>query len=140
MDLGARARRARARDQEAQLILLDTHAVIWLHRGNRRTRKLEREGSLYLSPASMLELQFLADIGRVRLRAGATVRDLANDHRWLVDEAPSVAWFERACDVGWTRDPFDRLLVAHARLRGWRLATADESMLEHLEESSVLEL
>jgi PIN domain nuclease of toxin-antitoxin system len=34
--------------------------------------------------------------------------------------------------VGWTRDPFDRLLVAHAFYRGWRLATGDHDLIERL--------
>ena len=46
------------------------------------------------------------------------------DPRWLVDESPSGAWFAHALDLDWTRDPFDHLLVAHASLRGWELATA----------------
>ncbi len=39
----------------------------------------------------------------------------------------------QAIDLSWTRDPFDRLLVAHARLRGWRFATADAALLKRLE-------
>jgi len=50
----------------------------------------------------------------------------------MVDNPASVDWFERALDLGWTRDPFDRLLVAHAALRGWRVATGDGPLLERL--------
>ena len=39
-----------------------------------------------------------------------------------------------------TRDPFERLLVAHARLRGWRLATSDGPLLAHLLERERLEI
>jgi len=42
--------------------------------------------------------------------------------------------------LSWTRDPFDRLLVAHARLRGWRLATADTTLLAHLPDRERLAL
>jgi len=51
---------------------------------------------------------------------------------WLLDDPPAADWFETALEQGWTRDPFDRLLVAHAQLRNWRLATADASLLESL--------
>ena len=58
--------------QAPALILLDTNAVLWLHQGHRRARQLEREpGRLYMSPASLLELQFLVEAGRLRLRTGA---------------------------------------------------------------------
>ena len=38
------------------------------------------------------------------------------------------------------RDPFDRLLVAHARLRGWRVATGDGPILDRLGPSERFEL
>jgi PIN domain nuclease of toxin-antitoxin system len=123
------------------VILLDTNAVIWLHRAHRRSLPLRRSrGRLYLSPASLLEIQFLAEADRVRLRAGAGVADLVDDARWLLDDPPAALWFSRALDLGWTRDPFDRLLVAHARLRGWRLATGDGELISRLGPGDCLEL
>ena len=117
------------------MILLDTSALIWLEQGHKRTRALA-DGSkrLYISPASLLELQFLLEAGRIRLR-GLDVADVADREFWLLDDPPAGPWFTRALDLSWTRDPFDRLLVAHARLRGWRLATADAVLLEHLSPS-----
>lgn len=122
------------------MILLDTHAAIWLSRGHTRSRPLERLPRLYLSPATLLEVQFLAEAGRVRLARGQSADALARDARWQLDEPPSAKWFATACDLTWTRDPFDRLLAAHARLRGWKLATADEVLLERLTPSEVLPL
>jgi PIN domain nuclease of toxin-antitoxin system len=107
--------------------------LLWLHRGHRRSRPLRRHtGRLYVSPTSLLEVQFLLESGRVRLRPGARVADLAQDDRWFLDDPPAAAWFDRALEVGWTRDPFDRLLVAHASLRSWRLATGDGEVVERL--------
>lgn len=123
------------------MILLDTSAVVWLHRGHQRGRRLEAHaGQLYVSPVSLLEMQFLVEVGRIRLRAGSAVRDLASDDRWVVDNPSSVDWFEYALDVPWTRDPFDRLLVAHATLRGWRLATGDSDLLARLGPGGSVEL
>jgi len=122
------------------VILLDTNALIWLERGHRRSRPLARAGrGLYVSPATLLELQFLVEVGRLRLRAG-TVAAFAEDERWMLDDPPAASWFSRALDVGWTHDPFDRLLVAHARVRGWRLATGDALLLERLGQGERLEL
>jgi PIN domain nuclease of toxin-antitoxin system len=115
------------------MILLDTNAVIWLHLGHRRARRLERHiGQLYVSPASLLEIQFLVEAGRIHFRQGTAARDLAADDRWAMDNPASLDWFERALEMSWTCDPFDRLLVAHATLRGWRLATSDGDLLERL--------
>jgi len=122
------------------MILLDTNALIWLEQGHARSRALRRsDRPLYVSPASMLELQFLIEAGRIRLREG-TLEHLVEDDRWLLDDPPAAAWFSRAIEMSSTRDPFDRLLVAHARYRGWRLATADTVMLKRLKASERLEL
>ncbi len=122
------------------MILLDTHAVIWLAQGHRRARVLEPLPRLYLSPITLLEVQFLAEIGRLRMSPGRSAASLADDERWRVDEPPALKWIAAACPLDWTRDPFDRLLVAHARVRGWRLATADEALLERLADTEVLPL
>src|SRR6266849_1044985 len=124
MDLGLGSKRAQVRSRP--VILLDTNALLWLYEGHRRSRPLVRwAGRLYASPASLLEIQLLLESGRARLRRGMAVTALTDDGRWLLDEPSSAAWFTRALDLGWTRDPFDRLLVAHAGLRGgdWRPAT-----------------
>ena len=125
---------------EAPVILLDTHAAIWLGTGHPRSRPLERFQRLYLSPVSVLEVQFLLEAGRLRLTAGRDASALAGDDRWRLDEPPAAKLFTRACELGWTGDPFDRLLAAHALVRGWKLATADDTLLEHLPSSSVIPL
>ncbi len=123
------------------MILLDTHALLWVHMGHRRARPLAAHtGRLRVSPTSLLELELLVEAGRLRLRRGAGPTDLLADDRWLVDEPPSLRWFEHALGLGWTRDPFDRLLAAHAMLRGWKLATADEVLLGRMPAGTCLEL
>ena len=122
------------------MILLDTNALIWVDAGHPRSRVLvTRRDRLYVSPASILELQLLQESGKVRPRH-ATPQWIMEDDRWLVDDPPAGSWFLRATEVGWTRDPFDRLLAAHAQLRRWRLATADAQLLERLGPSASLEL
>jgi PIN domain nuclease of toxin-antitoxin system len=123
------------------VILLDTNALLWLETGHARARPLTKlRTRLFLSPASLLELQFLLELGRVRLRGVGSSRDLADDDRWTVDEPPARAWFEEAIAVSWTRDPFDRLIVAHAFARHWKLATADARMLERIDRRRTIEL
>jgi len=125
----------------ASLILLDTNALLWLQVGHRRSRTLGRlAGRLYVSPASLLEVQFLLETGRVRLRRGASASQLAEDERFALDDPPAAARFDFALGVGWTKDPFDRLIVAHAGLRKWRLATGDDELLEHLGSAATLPL
>lgn len=141
MDVGPGAGTAPLQGAAGQgVILLDTNALIWLAQGHRRAALLASNGRrLYVSPASLLELQFLVEAGRVRLR-GVGLDALAHDDRWVLDDPPSADWFQQAWGLTWTRDPFDRLLVAHARLREWKLATADIDILDHLDASQVVAL
>ncbi len=125
---------------EAALILLDTNALIWLLQRHRRAQILTARARLQMSPASLLEVQLLVEAGRLALPDGRTPASIVTDPRWVLDEPPAGRWFERAVEIGWTRDPFDRLLVAHARLRGWRLATSDSGLLEQLRPSEALPL
>jgi PIN domain nuclease of toxin-antitoxin system len=125
------ARAALLGKAEAAVILLDTNALLWLDGGHRRIRPLARwAGRLQISPVSLLELQFLVEAGRVQTARSTSL--IVEDPRWTLDEPPAGAWFEAARSLSWTRDPFDRLIVAHAQLRRWRLATADGLLIEKL--------
>jgi len=122
------------------VILLDTNALIWIDQGDKRTRSLAKQRRrLYISPASLLELQFLSEARRIRLE-DRDINALADDDRWMLDDPPAAAWFATAMHLGWTRDPFDRLLAAHAQFRDWKLATADRALLDRLGARYSLEL
>ena len=121
------------------MILLDTNAVIWLDQNHVRVRALTRSSSrLIVSPATLLELQMLDEIGRLRLRD--RLRGIIDSDRWEIDDPPALDWFEYSAEESWTRDPFDRLIVAHARLRGARLASGDRAILERLRPSERVDL
>jgi PIN domain nuclease of toxin-antitoxin system len=123
------------------VILLDTNAAVWILQRHRRAEPLfrQREG-LRLSPVSLLELQYLVEVGKITLADGACVGDVGNTRWWRLDNASSSPLFHAALDVDWTRDPFDRLLVAHALHRRWRLATGDRHLLAHLPPTNTLSL
>lgn len=123
----------------AKLILLDTNAVLWLLSGHRRAAPLAELGSrLFLSPVSLLELGLLAEVGRIRTLPGRSLTEVGDDSRWQLDNPDCEVLFRNALPLDWTRDPFDRLLVAHANLRRWRLATGDRTLIERLPAERVL--
>jgi PIN domain nuclease of toxin-antitoxin system len=100
--------------------------------------KIPTQARLYASPVSLLELRVLEEVGRIRLKV--PLGHIHEDERLIVDDPSSIALFESAAVLPWTRDPYDRLLVGHARLRGWRLATADALILDNLTPSEVVQL
>jgi PIN domain nuclease of toxin-antitoxin system len=115
---------------------LDTHVALWLYAGNlnllspkARTR-VERD-TLLVSPAVTLELQFLHEIGRVKVGAQAVLAPLESALGLGICNLPFEQVVEMAKDQAWTRDPFDRLIVGQAAARGAALLTRDETIRAH---------
>lgn len=108
--------------------LLDTHFLVWLTLGSRRLRSfswIDRYRPWGVSPVSLLEIQFLAEVGRLEVDNPAFTDAVLDDARFIVDEAPLVNLVRQALAIGWTRDPFDRLLAAHSAARRTPLITTD---------------
>ncbi len=115
----------------ASVIRLDTHVVAWLYAGevdrlsDNARRSIDRE-VLAISPLVQLELTFLHEIGRLRVDGATIVDDLRGRIGLAVSDVPLVASVAAAEPLGWTRDPFDRLIVADALAAGSPLLTRDE--------------
>lgn len=123
------------------MILLDTRAVLFLSAGHRRARPLARHsGRLYFTPFALLELRFLEEVGRGSFTTASPMEAVKADPCWSVDDPPVDGVVARAIELGWTRDPFDRLITGHALYRGWRLATSDSMILANLPERATLPL
>ena len=104
-------------------VCLDTHVVVWIVAGQSEkigaeARSLIEQSELLISPAVTLELQFLYEIGRVRLTAVDALKVIQRGIQLRVADDPFEQVVEAALAESWTRDPFDRLIVAHARMRG----------------------
>ncbi|MBN2498974.1 MAG: PIN domain-containing protein [Deltaproteobacteria bacterium] len=115
-------------------LLLDTHFVIWIVLGSRRLVEypwLERYRPWGISPVSLLEIQYLAEVGRLEAQNPELTDALLTDPRFVVDELPLLALIKNAIPVQWTRDPFDRLLAAHSRARRVALCSVDRGIREH---------
>ncbi|WP_420643130.1 type II toxin-antitoxin system VapC family toxin [Candidatus Leptofilum sp.] len=116
------------------MIYLDTHVVVWLYAGqlNRfsgEVQSLLNENDLLVSPIVQLELQYLHEIERITVSANAVLADLAARIGLQVCGKRFQAVVQAATAVSWTRDPFDRLIVANASLNDNLLVTKDQTML-----------
>lgn len=121
------------------MILLDTNAFIWLEAGHPRAASLG-DGPFALSPASVLELAYLAEIGKLHPSRPDFLNALGDHPSVRVDNIPGAGWFLAAANLTWTRDPFDRLIAAHAIHRRWKLATGDTNILRALGPEATLSL
>jgi PIN domain nuclease of toxin-antitoxin system len=78
-----------------------------------------------------LELQYLREIGRI-LVPPAEILDELRQSIGLKESDPSLATVIRAAlGITWTRDTFDRLIVAEARFENADLITKDARIREH---------
>ena len=115
-------------------VLLDTHVVLWAASspellGPWQERLLQAD-TRFLSAASTWEMAIKAGLGKLRLGTDVgtwtsravdqlqlTVLDIRPDHAAGVEHLPGIH-----------RDPFDRLLLATARIEEAVLLTADRTL------------
>ena len=129
----ARPRPYACLSKKAVTILLDTHFLIWLVLGSSRLKDfpwLDTYRPWGVSPISLLEVQYLSEVGRIEIENPGFIETLLNDPRFIVDEIPLLSLIRHAISVTWTRDPFDRLLSAHSTARRISFCTADQLILE----------
>ena len=122
------------------MIYLDTHVVVWLYAGlinkfSATIQELMNANDLYISPIVRLELQYLYEINRITDGANIIVADLAQRIGLQICEKAFDKVILQSLALSWTRDPFDRLIVANAALNRDILLSKDEAILAHYTET-----
>jgi PIN domain nuclease of toxin-antitoxin system len=115
-------------------LLLDTHVVLWQAAGEDRLgpvakRRLRAAQELCFSVVSFAEIGVKASLGKLDVPSdlverlggmGLSVLGLTVAHALAVAELPLHH-----------RDPFDRLLIAQARIEGLTLLSADRRIMAY---------
>ena len=112
------------------MIYLDTHVVVWLY-----ARELSRftgaglasmeANELFISPMVSLELEYLRETGRIQAGSRMICDSLAQAVGLRVCDRPFADVVRLAIEQNWTRDPFDRMIVAQAKAAEAQLLTKD---------------
>lgn len=116
---------------------LDTQVVVWLAAGavekiSAAAADAIEESELAISPMVLLELQYLYEIKRILREPLALVNDIDTQIGLRVRDQAFASIVHTALFETWTRDPFDRVIVAHARTDGHaRLITSDAKIREN---------
>jgi len=116
---------------------LDTNVVVWLAHGDLarispEAAKVLEQAELLVSPMVLLELEYLYEVKRIKLPARDIQGKVEHELDVRVCDLPFSAIVSAALDEKWTRDPFDRLIVANAKARGFApLVTADEEICQY---------
>jgi PIN domain nuclease of toxin-antitoxin system len=113
------------------VLLLDTHALVWLVMDSPRLGKLARRRAArgaHVSAISFWELEMLAQAGRIRLGMSVSeARDVVL--RTNVSEVPIDGVIAMtAARLGMHGDPGDRFIVATALTHGATLMTTDKKI------------
>ena len=118
------------------MIYLDTHAVVWLY-----AKELSRFTSaglesleandLLISPMVTLELEYLYETGRIQAKSRVICDSLEQAVGLHVCDRSFAAVVRISLDQTWTRDPFDRIIVAQAKLAYAPLLTKDSAIIRH---------
>ena len=109
-------------------LLLDTHVLLWRMRGQPRLqpgadKTIRAAEELLVSVISFVEIGIKVATGKLHmpaglrehvLESGVQILGLAPEHGLGIAELPMHH-----------RDPFDRLLIAQARIEGLTILTAD---------------
>lgn len=114
--------------------LLDTHVLIWMTLEPDRLSDSvaqiiqDRQNSLFLSMASIWEMQIKLQVGKLNLQLPLqqVIADQkrVNELRVVMIEESHV--YGLGDLPGVHKDPFDRLLIAQARVEGMPVVSVDE--------------
>lgn len=114
-------------------VLLDTHILLWILTESDSLKKVEwfkRPLHWIISPISLLEIKFLQECGKIKLEFDGLIAHLNEDIRFEIDNPSIEELCFKAFSITWTRDPFDRLLVAHSIVRAMPFGTLDKVILK----------
>ncbi len=118
------------------VIHLDTHAAIWLYSGQLNLfkpqgLKLINENQVCVSHIVRLEMKYLYEIGRIKQMPDVIISTLIDE----IGLVYSVNSIERIVDLAiylnFTRDPFDRIIVADASINNSTLISKDKFIKQH---------
>jgi len=113
--------------------LLDTHFIIWIVSSSSRLKHypwLDDYLPWGISPVSLLEIQLLSEVGKLRIDNPRFTQQIMGDTRFALDDISLATLMRKAFELGWTRDPIDRLIVAHSLARRLPLCSVDELILK----------
>ncbi len=116
---------------------VDTNVMVWLAQGaltriSQEAQAILEQAELLISPIVLIELEYLYELKRIKLSARAVRLKLEHEVGVRVCELSFLSVAAAALDEKWTRDPFDRLIVAHAKANGLAfLVSADAEIAQH---------
>ncbi len=122
------------------MVYLDTHLVLWLYSGSLDLISKEAlhaidHNELFISPIVELELQYLKEINKIKKAPSEIIAALLKEINLKICPKDFHQIIKESLSLHWTRDPFDRILVAQAALNSNKILTKDESIRAHYKQA-----
>ena len=113
------------------MIFLDTNIIVRLYNNDvkslsEKIKKFIENNDIYVSPIIALELEYLFEIKRVSHSSNNVMNFLLDTIDLKTDNYDFQEIIECSINERWTRDPFDRLIVSHAKMRDAYLLSTDK--------------
>ena len=119
------------------MLYLDTHVVVWLAAGlidklsHAAKIAIEEAEELVYSPVVALELKYLHETGRIKQPPDRVLASLEGSIGLKSRDLMLGPLIASASRLEWTRDLFDRLIVAQSSYDGSSLITKDRKIRKH---------
>ena len=118
------------------MIFLDTHVAIWLYSGQLdlfkpRVLEIINEQQVCISHIVRLEMKYLNEIGRINQLPDVIIDALINEIGLVYSENNIERIINQAIHLDFTRDPFDRIIVADAYINNSKLISKDKIIKKH---------
>jgi PIN domain nuclease of toxin-antitoxin system len=115
------------------VIYLDTHVVVWLYAGetellSETAAEYIENNDLLISPIVYLELKFLYEISRIKVVPAEVLENLSASIGLSICDKSFPQIISESISLEWTRDPFDRIIVANAIVNDAVLVTKDSGI------------
>ena len=115
------------------LIFLDTHVAIWLYSGRLdlfrpKVLRLINDNQICISHWVRLEMKYLNEIGRINQHPDMIIDALIDEIGLVFSNNSIERIVSQAIHLDFTRDPFDRIIVADAYINNSCLISKDQNI------------
>ena len=119
-----------------EIVHLDTHVLVWaaLQKHEHLSKGVIdhiNNSVLIISPIVILELRFLIEAGKIEGNHFKIIEKFQALTGLEIAKDPFESVVKESLHLSWTRDPFDRLIVAQAAISKSRLLTKDREIRRH---------
>jgi len=120
-------------ERQSMSCFLDTHITIWLYEKrldllSEKAKQYIEKSDLFISPVVKLEIEYLFEIERIKDNSETICSFLEKNIDLKIENSSFSEIIKISLNEKWTKDPFDRIIVAHSKLKNYSLISKDKKI------------